>query len=84
MSKIVPSTELGGTLGVANSIRSLANIPGPFIAGFIFEIIGARESFFFTATLMLLSAILGIILFQKRKNIQIKQIQMIKNHEMTP
>lgn len=84
LSKIIPSTELGGTLGVANSIRSLANIPGPFIAGFIFEIIGARESFFFTATLMLVSAILGIILFQKQKNMQSKQIQMIKNNEMNP
>jgi DHA1 family tetracycline resistance protein-like MFS transporter len=84
MSKIIPPTELGGTLGIANSIRNLANIPGPFIAGFIFEIFGVSESFFFSATLMGISAFIGIGLFHKRKNMQSKQIQMTKNDEIHP
>ena len=39
ISKVSPANEQGGILGVTNGVASIARVPGPLIAGFLFELL---------------------------------------------
>jgi MFS family permease len=64
ISKKASVDEQGGILGVAQSVGSIARIPGPLIGGFIAEYAGLPYAFFLGATLVLIAFILGFRIFQ--------------------
>lgn len=57
LSKRSSSTEQGSVLGIVSSIASIANIPGPLIIGFVYDVAGSFVPFLFSA-LMLATAFL--------------------------
>jgi DHA1 family tetracycline resistance protein-like MFS transporter len=57
LSKRSSSTEQGSVLGIVSSIASIANIPGPLIIGFVYDVAGSFVPFLFSA-LMLAAAFL--------------------------
>jgi MFS family permease len=54
----------GGMLGIAQSIASLARVPGPLIGGFIFEFAGLSAPFFISAALLFGACGLGYRVFR--------------------
>lgn len=59
ISKITPKNEQGGTLGVANSVANIANVPGPLIGGSLFEFAGLAAPFFASAAILIVAFGLG-------------------------
>ena len=57
LSKRSSSNEQGSVLGIVSSIASIANIPGPLIIGFVYDVAGSFVPFLFSA-LMLAAAFL--------------------------
>jgi len=55
ISKISPANEQGGILGVTNGIASIARVPGPLIAGFLFEFAGSAAPFFASAAMLMVA-----------------------------
>jgi len=55
ISKISPTNEQGGILGVTNGIASIARVPGPLIAGFLFEFAGSAAPFFASAAMLMVA-----------------------------
>jgi MFS family permease len=73
ISKMTNEDEQGGFLGLAQSVVSFAFIPGPLIAGYLYEFINIPAPFFFSAILLLGSLILSSkIYFQLKKEIKIE------------
>lgn len=64
ISKRTAADEQGGMLGVAQSVGSIARIPGPLIGGLIAEIAGLNIAFFISAALLLIAFVLGLKVFQ--------------------
>jgi len=63
ISKITPANEQGGTLGVANSVASMATVPGPLIGGSLFEFAGLATPFFASAAMLIVAFGLGCRVF---------------------
>ena len=63
ISRNTPTTEQGGTLGVANSVASIATVPGPLIGGSLFEFAGLAAPFFSSAAMLILAFALGCRVF---------------------
>jgi len=63
ISKITPANEQGGTLGVANSVASIATIPGPLLGGSLFEFAGITAPFFVSAAMLIVAFGLGCRVF---------------------
>jgi len=63
ISKITPATEQGGTFGVANSVASIATVPGPLIGGSLFEFAGLATPFFASAAMLIVAFGLGCKVF---------------------
>ncbi len=59
ISKITPANEQGGTLGVANSVASIARVPGPIIGGSLFEFAGLATPFLASAAMLMVTFGLG-------------------------
>jgi DHA1 family tetracycline resistance protein-like MFS transporter len=59
ISKVSPATEQGGILGVTNGVASIARVPGPLIAGFLFEFAGTTAPFFASAAMLLVAVGFG-------------------------
>jgi DHA1 family tetracycline resistance protein-like MFS transporter len=55
ISKISPANEQGGILGVTNGVASIARVPGPLIAGFLFEFAGSAAPFFASAAMLMVA-----------------------------
>ena len=55
ISKISPANEQGGILGVTTGVASIARVPGPLIAGFLFEFAGSAAPFFASAAMLLVA-----------------------------
>ena len=55
ISKISPVNEQGGILGVTNGVASIARVPGPLIAGFLFEFAGSTAPFFASAAMLMVA-----------------------------
>jgi multidrug resistance protein len=60
ISKNTSQSTQGSTLGVTQSISSIARIPGPLIGGFIFEFAGIGAPFFLSAFMLAIATILGV------------------------
>jgi MFS family permease len=54
VSKRTPPQEQGTVLGVTQSLGSLARVPGPLVAGYLFDQVGPASPFLFGAALMAL------------------------------
>jgi MFS family permease len=63
ISKITPANEQGGTLGVANSVASIATVPGPLIGGSLFQFAGPAAPFFASAAMLIVAFGLGCRVF---------------------
>jgi len=63
ISRITPANEQGGTLGVANSVASIATVPGPLIGGSLFEFAGLPAPFFASAAMLIVAFVLGCRVF---------------------
>ena len=55
ISKISAANEQGGILGVANGVAGIARVPGPLIAGFLFEFAGSAAPFFVSAAMLMVA-----------------------------
>ena len=55
ISKISPANEQGGILGVTTGVASIARVPGPLIAGFLFEFAGSAAPFFASAAMLMVA-----------------------------
>lgn len=64
ISKRTPSDEQGGMLGIAQSVASIARIPGPLIAGVIVEATGLPVAFFVSSALVMICVLIGFRLFK--------------------
>jgi DHA1 family tetracycline resistance protein-like MFS transporter len=63
ISRATPANEQGGTLGVANSVASIATVPGPLIGGALFEFAGLAAPFFASAAMLIVAFGLGCRVF---------------------
>jgi predicted MFS family arabinose efflux permease len=64
ISQKTPPDEQGGTLGLTQSVSSIARVPGPFLGGIILELGGLSTPFFVSAALLIAPFILGCRVFQ--------------------
>ena len=72
ISRISNEKEQGKYMGIVQSAASLALIPGPLIAGLIYEYISFEAPFLFSSFLVLLTLILAIkMYFQLKKEMNI-------------
>jgi DHA1 family tetracycline resistance protein-like MFS transporter len=55
ISKISSANEQGGMLGVTDGVASIARVPGPLIAGFLFEFAGSASPFFASAVMLMVA-----------------------------
>ncbi len=55
ISRITTANEQGGTLGVANSVASIATVPGPLIGGFLFQFAGLTAPFFVSGAILIVA-----------------------------
>jgi predicted MFS family arabinose efflux permease len=60
ISKRTTADERGGVLGVTQSVSSIARVPGPLIAGFVYEFSGLAAPFFLSASMLMFATVLGI------------------------
>jgi len=67
ISKRAPADEQGGMLGVAQSVGSIARIPGPLVGGLIAEFVGLDVAFLLSATLVMIAFALGFKVFQTHR-----------------
>ena len=59
LSKRISLNEQGGILGIAGSVASIANIPGPLIIGFIYAFAGSFIPFLISAVILTTAFLLG-------------------------
>jgi MFS family permease len=64
ISKRTAANEQGGMLGVAQSVGSIARIPGPLIGGFVAELAGLPIAFSISTALLLVASGLGLKAFK--------------------
>ncbi len=68
ISKMTPSNEQGGILGIASSVVSIATVPGPLIGGFLYGVVGVSTPFFVSATILLFGFLFAIrVIWKYRK-----------------
>jgi len=72
ISKLSSEDEQGGFLGLAQSVVSFAFIPGPLIAGYLYEFIDIPAPFFFSAILLLGSFVLSFKIYFHLKKVMVK------------
>jgi len=63
ISKRTPENEQGGTLGVAQSLSSIARVPAPAIGGVTIEFAGLAAPFLLSAALLTVAFVLGCRVF---------------------
>jgi DHA1 family tetracycline resistance protein-like MFS transporter len=59
ISKRISLNEQGSILGIAGSVASIANIPGPLIIGLIYDIAGSFVPFFISAVMLATAFLIG-------------------------
>ncbi|MFX0201511.1 MAG: MFS transporter [Candidatus Hodarchaeota archaeon] len=64
ISKNTSADEQGGMLGTAQSISSIACVPGPLLGGVIYEFVGLSAPFFVSAALLIGAFVIGCRVFQ--------------------
>ena len=68
LSKRTPADEQGGMLGIAQSVGSIARIPGPLVGGIVAEFAGLDVAFFISAALVMTCFFLGFKLFRAHRS----------------
>ena len=68
ISKKISPTEQGSMLGIASSVSSIANIPGPLIIGLIYDFAGPFISFFISTVLLATAAIIGLKVYRRENS----------------
>ncbi|MCW4035262.1 MAG: MFS transporter, partial [Candidatus Bathyarchaeota archaeon] len=68
ISKRAPADEQGGILGVAQSVGSIARIPGPLVAGVIAQFAGLNIAFAVSALIVFVGFVLGLKVFSEEKH----------------
>jgi len=64
LSKRTAADEQGGMMGVAQSVGSIARIPGPLVAGFVADLAGLHAAFLLGSAIVLVAFILGLKVFR--------------------
>lgn len=77
ISKVSSANEQGSILGVTNGVASIARVPGPLIAGFLFDFAGSAAPFFASAAILLVAFGFGFKVSAKRvkSRAQLPEIQ---------
>ena len=66
VSKRTPPQEQGSVLGVAQSLGSLARVPGPLVAGFLFDQVSPASPFLVGAALMAIGFGATLVVYRER------------------
>jgi len=64
ISKRTTAAKQGGALGTAQSVSSIARVPGPLMGGFVYEFAGLAAPFFLSAALLAFAFGLSCRVFQ--------------------
>jgi DHA1 family tetracycline resistance protein-like MFS transporter len=64
ISKRTAGDEQGGMLGVAQSVGSIARIPGPLVGGFVADLAGLPVAFFISGVLLMVASGIGLKAFR--------------------
>ena len=67
LSRLTPTDEQGGILGIAGSMISIATVPGPLIGGFLFELAGPIVAFLGSAAILAVGLIFSFRVIRKYK-----------------
>jgi DHA1 family tetracycline resistance protein-like MFS transporter len=67
ISKRTPADEQGGMLGVAQSVGSIARIPGPLVGGIVAEFAGLNAAFILSTVIVMIAFGLGFTVFQSHR-----------------
>ena len=67
LSKRISINQQGSILGIAGSVTSIGNIPGPLIIGFVYAFAGSSIPFFISAVLLATASLVGCRVFRECK-----------------
>ena len=68
LSKRISVDEQGSILGVAGSVASVANIPGPLVIGFVYAFAGYFVPFFVSSIILIVASLVGLRAFRLNIN----------------
>ncbi len=69
LSKLSPSDETGGVMGIGQSMSTLGRILGPIAGGFLFDTMGAASPYWLGAGVMLVACFLSLRLPRIQKTV---------------
>jgi len=69
VSKRTPPQEQGAILGITQSFGSLARIPGPLVAGFLFEQFNPAAPFLVAAALMAVGFAMAVLVYRESRRV---------------
>jgi DHA1 family tetracycline resistance protein-like MFS transporter len=67
LSKRISIDQQGSILGIAGSVASIANIPGPLIIGFVYAFAGSFIPFFISSFMLAVASLVGYRVFSACK-----------------
>jgi len=67
LSKRISLDEQGSILGIAGSVASIANIPGPLIIGLIYDVAGSFVPFLISAVILAAAFLIGCRVYSSCK-----------------
>lgn len=68
VSKRTSPQEQGAVLGITQSLGSLARVPGPLVAGYMFDQVGPASPFLFAAALMALGFVMTLLVYRESRH----------------
>jgi MFS transporter, DHA1 family, tetracycline resistance protein len=74
VSRLADPADQGSTLGVSQSLGSLARIVGPLWGGFVFDRFGHTVPFYSSAGLMLVACVLSVLVFRGFGDVQRQRV----------
>lgn len=84
LSKLAPSNEVGGVMGVGQSMSTLGRIFGPIAGGFLFDVAGASSPYWLGAACMTMVCLLSFRLPRIGKVIGVGGSDSISKAEEVP
>ncbi len=70
LSKRISLNDQGSILGIASSVASIANIPGPLVMGFIYGFAGSFIPFFISAVILTAAFLIGCRVYGACKSLK--------------